>query len=240
MNTNYEQKRATSVVNRLVSLQVPGAAFLTTQLDNSVREALARKNIATVYMDHIVAPERSSNIAIDYEDGVRQAVAHLVELGHRRIGFIGGPANGTSAQIRKNTFLQCVSVGGLGYYAVDSDFTVQGGYDSCSQVLNAFDATAILAANDLMAIGALHAAYDHQILVPAKLSIVGFDDITFAQFTQPALTTVAVPRSEIGLHAFRALWSMISEGGEGGVQYEVKTRLVVRQTTALCLETLIS
>ena len=69
----------------------------------------------------------------------------------------------------------------------DSDFTVQGGYFGCSRVLGGFDATAIMTANDLMAIGALHYAYDRQIAVPSALSVIGFDNINFSQFTQPAL-----------------------------------------------------
>jgi DNA-binding LacI/PurR family transcriptional regulator len=112
----------------------------------------------------------------------------------------------------------------------DSDFTVQGGYFGCSRVLGGFNATAIMAANDLMAIGALHYAYDRQIPVPSALSIIGFDNIDFAQFTQPALTTVAVSQAEIGRLAFQSLWSLINESP--GSDYAVKTNLVVRQTTA--------
>jgi DNA-binding LacI/PurR family transcriptional regulator len=62
--------------------------------------------------------------------------------------------------------------------------------------------------------------------------VIGFDDITFAQFTQPALTTVAVPRAEIGRLAFQSLWKLINDVDHGGCDYEVKTSLVIRQTTA--------
>jgi LacI family transcriptional regulator len=78
----------------------------------------------------------------------------------------------------------------------------------------------------------MHYAYDRQIPVPAALSVIGFDDITFAQFTQPALTTVAVPRAEIGRLAFQSLWKLINDSSQGGSDYEVKTSLVIRQTTA--------
>jgi LacI family transcriptional regulator len=88
-----------------------------------------------------------------------------------------------------------------------------------------------MAGNDLMAIGALHYAYDRQIAVPAALSVIGFDDITFAQFTQPALTTVAVPRAEIGRLAVHSLLGLMQDNGPGE-DYEVKTSLVIRQTTA--------
>jgi DNA-binding LacI/PurR family transcriptional regulator len=115
---------------------------------------------------------------------------------------------------------------------VDSDFTVQGGYVACSKLLSGFRATAIIAANDLMAIGAMHAAYDRKIRIPEDLSIVGFDDIRFAQHTHPPLTTVAVPRSDIGRIAFEAIWAMISDPAKPGREHEVKTSLVVRDTTA--------
>ena len=116
--------------------------------------------------------------------------------------------------------------------AIESDFSVQGGYFSCAKLLNVFAATALLAANDLMAIGALHCAYDRQISVPAQLSIIGFDDITFAQFTQPSLTTVGVPRADVGRLAFQALNALITDSGQAGREYEVRTSLIVRQTTA--------
>ena len=81
-----------------------------------------------------------------------------------------------------------------------------------------------------MAIGAMHCAYDRQLRVPADLSVVGFDDITFAQFTQPALTTVAVPRAEIGNLAFEALWGLVN--GTPGRTYAVTPTLTIRQSTA--------
>src|SRR4029077_11464986 len=113
---------------------------------------------------------------------------------------------------------------------VDSDFSVQGGYTACSQLLAGFPATAIIAANDLMAIGAIHAAYDRKIRIPEDLSIVGFDDIRFAQHTQPPLTTVAVPRSEIGRIAFQALWQMMSDDARPGLEHHVQTGLVLRES----------
>jgi LacI family transcriptional regulator len=233
MNTNYDAQHTRSTVDRLVSLQVPGAAFLTSQVDPLIREAMAEKGICAVYLDHNVAGPRISNVAIDYRRGILEAVEHLVQLGHQRIGFIGGPSHGSSAQLRKAAFLEGVgNQPGTEIRVVESDFTVQGGYFSCAKLLNSFPATAVIAANDLMAIGAMHSAYDRRISVPAELSIVGFDDITFAQFTQPALTTIAVPRAEIGRLAFRLLCDLIADEDRPGTQVDVKTGLVIRQTTA--------
>ena len=238
MNTNYDAQRVRNIVERLVSLQVPGAAFLTSQIDSSVRDALAAKEICAVYLDRHEPGYRSSGLAIDYRRGILQAVEHLRGLGHRRVGFIGGPSHGVSAQSRKAAFLEGAAAAGMETRAVDSDFSVLGGYFSCAKLLNSFDVTAMMAANDLMAIGALHCAYDRQICVPSALSIIGFDDIKFAQFTQPALTTVGVPRADVGRIAFESLWSLIGaapseeDGNRTGSTCEVETELIIRQTTA--------
>ena len=94
INTNYDMQRTRNAVDRLVSLQVPGAVFLTSQVDNSIKEALAKRNVSAVYMDHAVAGVPAGNIVIDYEGGIAQAFEHLFKLGHTRIGLIGGPAHG--------------------------------------------------------------------------------------------------------------------------------------------------
>jgi DNA-binding LacI/PurR family transcriptional regulator len=232
MNTNQEAQRTRNVVERLLSLQVPGAAFLTSQVDAAIKEFMTKKGLSAVYMGFGAAGQNSGNVAIEQREGILEAVDHLARLGHKRIGLIGGPADGVFAMDRKAAFLEGVRSAGLESRAIDSDFTVQGGYFSCSKLLGGFDATAIFAANDLMAIGALHYAYDRQIPVPAALSVIGFDDITFAQFTQPALTTVAVPRAEIGRLAFQTLWKLINDSTQGGRDSVVKTSLVIRQTTA--------
>jgi LacI family transcriptional regulator len=216
-------------VDRLLSLQVPGIAFLTTQVDQPLKEHLARRGICTVYLGFGTAKPLIANIAIRNE-GIREGVDHLVSLGHRRVGFIGGPVDGVFAQSRKAAFLDAAHAAQLETRVFDSDLTVQGAYYGCSRLLAGFPATAIMTGNDLMAIGALHYAYDRRIAVPAELSIIGFDDITFAQFTQPALTTVTVPRAEIGRLAVQSLKSLIRERGTGA-DHEMKTHLVVRQTT---------
>jgi len=229
INTSYDAQRTRNVVERLAAMQVPGAAFLTSQVDVAVKESLAKRGIAAVYMDYGEPGPRISSIAVNYRQGMLEAIGHLAGLGHRRLALIGGPAHGAAAQRRKLAFLEGTDAAGLDARVIDSDFTVQGGYFSCARLLSAFAATAVIAANDLMAIGALHCAFDHGIAVPGALSVVGFDDITFAQFTQPALTTVAVPRAEIGRLAFRTMWGMVA--GEAGRVYEVGTSLVVRGST---------
>ncbi len=229
MDGNTEPRRTRSMVERLLSLQTPGIAFLTTQVDQPLKEFLVKKGICAVYLGFGSAGPLIANIAIQHE-GIREGVEHLASLGHQRVGFIAGPVDGVFAQKRKAAFLDAAQAAQLETRVFDSDLSVQGGYFGCSRLLAGFPATAIMTGNDLMAIGALHSAYDRQIAVPGALSIIGFDDITFAQFTQPALTTVTVPRAEIGRLAVQSLRSLIDDRGPG-VDHVVKTHLVIRQTT---------
>jgi LacI family transcriptional regulator len=229
MDGNTDPQRTRNLVERLIGLQTPGIAFLTSQVDAPVMELVAKKGIYAVYLGFGAPGPTISNISIEQRHGIEEAVNHLAALGHRNVAFIGGPVDGVFAQRRKAAFLECTAAVGMATRVFDSDFTVQGGYFGASRVLGGFDATAIMTANDLMAIGALHYAYDRQIAVPSALSVIGFDNINFAQFTQPALTTVSVPRAEIGRLAFQSLWSLIHESPGG--DYEVQTDLVIRQTT---------
>ena len=141
-----------------------------------------------------------------------------------KIAYIGGPVHMHSAQRRKCAFMEGARKLGLeASQIIDSDFSVKGGYFACSKLLNGQMPTAVVAGNDLTAIGVLHRAYDGGVRVPEELSVVGFDDILFAEYTQPALTTVAVPRSEIGKVAFQALWKMISDPELAGREFRVGT-----------------
>lgn len=231
LNTNYDSQRTLNSVKRVLALQVPGVAILTSQIDPSVIDMLASKHVAAVYLDLGRVDRGISNIVIDYEHGIAEALEYLLKLGHRKVAYIGGPVHMHSAQRRKRAFMESAQKSGLeANQIIDSDFSVKGGYFACSKLLNGEMPTAIVAGNDLTAIGVLHRAYDGGLRVPEDLSVVGFDDILFAEYTQPALTTVAVPRSEIGKVAFQALWKMIADPELAGSEFRVGTRLVARQS----------
>jgi len=233
LNTNYDAQRTLNSVRRLLGLQVPGVAIFTSQIEPSVVDILAKRRVAAVYLDLGKVSYAVSNIVLDYEGGISQAMEHLTGLGHTRIGYIGGPPKLMSIQRRKQAFIDnAIRLGLDASRVIDADFSVKGGYFGCSKLLKSNPPTAILAGNDLTAIGILHRAYDGGLQVPQDLSVVGFDDILFAEYTQPALTTVAVPRSEIGTTAFEALWTMLSDPELKGREYRLGTRLVIRQSTA--------
>lgn len=235
LNTNYDPERTLNAVKRLVGLQVPGVAILTSQIEPAAAEMLPRAGVASVFLDLGRVDQNISDIALNYEQGIGAALRHLVELGHRQIGYIGGPVELPSVARRKRAFMDSAAQLGIEpCRVIDSDFTVKGGYSACSALLQGQRPTAIVTGNDLTAIGVMHSAWDAGLRVPEHLSVVGFDDIVFSEYTQPALTTVAVPRKEIGRLAFQALWEMINDPAHTGREYRVETHLVRRHSTS-CL-----
>jgi LacI family transcriptional regulator len=232
MNTNYDHHRALKCAQRLMGLQVAGVAVLTSEFDPSIRKTLAGREIPAVYSDDAEVDRNISILPADLESGITQAVQHLMQLGHSRIGYIGGPVQLRTAQRRKQGFLDAAAANNIETHVVDADFNVQGGYYGASRLFLNFSPTAIIAANDMCAIGVMHWAHDKGIRIPAQLSLIGYDDITFAPFTQPPLTTVALPRAEIGRAAFQALRDIEGSEDRMGRQYPVRPSLVVRQSTA--------
>jgi LacI family transcriptional regulator len=232
LNTNYDPERTLNAVRRLLSLQVPGVALLTSQIDPAIMDKLAERRIAAVYLDLGRVGTAVSNIVVDYEHGIEEALEHLTSLGHRRIAYIGGPTHLASARRRKDAFLDTArKLAFDAEWMVDSDFTSAGGYSVAGKMLELYAPTAIVAGNDLTAIGVMHWAFEAGLRIPAELSVVGFDDISFAAYTQPALTTVAVPRTEIGKMAFETLWEMMADTQLTGRQVRLGTKLIVRQST---------
>ena len=194
LNTNYDAQRTMNSVKRVMGLQVPGVAILTSQIDPAVVDMLADHNIAAVYLDLGRVDRSISNIVLDYEHGIKEALEHLTKLGHRRIAYIGGPLHLHSAQRRKNAFLE--SAGQMGLEApatIDADFTVKGGYFACAKLLAGSTPTAIVAGNDLTAIGVLHRAYDGGLRVPDDLSVVGFDGVAPSTWASHQVTTIRQP-----------------------------------------------
>ena len=163
---------------------------------------------------------------------------HLAELGHRKIAFLAGPHKIHSALTRENNFRAAMEAAGLPIqkkWVIECDHTLKGGVAGFDR-LQALTTrpTAILCSNDMTAIGVLRAAYHKGLRVPQDLSVVGLDDIDFAEFTLPPLTTIRLSRGDLARAAFEALRQQAEEAPESSMQREflVSTSLVLRGSTA--------
>ena len=234
-STDYLTSRMTTCLRRMLERKVDGVAMMTSEMDMSLIKELGRRGVPLVFMDVGQVGPKMSHVAIDYANGVKQAVDHLVALGHKQIGFISGPLDLHSARTRRQAFLDAVRGHGLSpdkRLIREGTHTAEGGQKAMAAILRlSRHPTAVVSSNDWTAIGALHAIHAAGLRVPSDISLVGFDDIPLASYTNPSLTTVRMSAADVGSTAFDALFKLI--GGERleGDVYQVPTRLIVREST---------
>jgi LacI family transcriptional regulator len=237
-NTGYDPSRMAHTVRRMIQRKTEGVAVLTSEMEPALVEQLEMQQMPVVFLDTGRKGRQASNIKVDYGMGIMEAVAHMVDLGHKRIGYIGGPVKYASARARQRAFKKCLQEYGLpsnGDLIQRGNFKIDGGAAAMARLMEIKERpTAVLAANDMSAIGAMKTALGMGLKVPEEISIIGFDDIDFCQLTQPPLTTIRLSRREIAEKAFDALSSIIQGKSRRGGQYKIGTHLVVRNSTGKC------
>ena len=238
-STVHDTNRMKSAVRRMIERRVDGVAILTFGMEESLLGDLHLRNLPLVFVD--VGPElpHVTNIRIDYETGLRQAVQHLAAMRHNAIAFVSGPANLRSAVARKEAFLSSMNEIGLAIASgmiVVGDHTMEGGMKSLQALRRLRNPpTAVMCSNDMTAIGVMREAYNMGLSVPQDLSVVGFDDIHLSRFMIPPLTTVQMSQSELARIAFDALLNDIAGHPTRArrQEYELKTSLILRRSTSL-------
>lgn len=240
-NTNYDARRMEMCVVRMLQRRVDGVAIMTSEMSDHLVESLSRRQIPMVFMDQPTDAPNTSVLYVDYAGGVRKAIEHLVQLGHRDIAFISGPLTLRSAQVRAEAFHRemrehNLHAGRPTAWVQEADHHVEGGHRAMQHVLRCGERlpTAVLASNDLTAIGAMGAIHEAGLRIPEDVSVVGFDGIELSAYTQPALTTMAVSRGEMAAQAFRSLLRLREKEAarDGAAMQVIEPELVVRQSTA--------
>jgi LacI family transcriptional regulator len=235
-STNYDPSRTATAVRRMIERKVDGVGIMTSEMDQNLIDEMANRDVPMVFLDVAAPSRRISNLRIDYVGGINLAVRHLLELGHRRIGFLSGPFELKSARTRHDAFIECL--GGIGIFedarlVEQGNHRIDGGLAAMQRLLQLDSPpTAVLASNDLTAIGALRGIRNMGLQVPDDISVVGFDDIDLAEFTEPPLTTVRLSRAEIAERALDCLLLNMDFGREGGSEVVIGTNLIVRKSTA--------
>lgn len=235
-NTNYDAKRAADYVRRLIELKVAGVALMTAELEPALIDELIKKQVRVVFNDIGIVTEYMSNIILDYSVGIDEAVRHLVSLGHERIAHIAGSSRIRSGNIRRDAFIEAMKryLPNSGKPLIfEGDFRIESGRMAATEILDLKKLpTAVVAANDMMALGAMQEFKANGLTIPRDISLIGFDDIAFASLCEPALTTVCSPRVEIGRRAVEALMTTIKHPNQLGVEIRIPTYLITRKSTA--------
>lgn len=234
-NTDGRVDRELSYVRLMRRKRVDGLLVCSATLDAPFVQDLTAAGTPFVLVSRMSADPDVPYIITDDRAGARLAVEHLVDLGHRRIGFIGGPENVQASRDRMSTYHDVLTehaISAQREWSHHADFTQAAGRQAGQQILSLADRpTAIFAANDVTALGVLEVAEGLGLRIPEDLSLVGYDDISYASLPRIQLTTVAQPAIEMGQIAADWLFSRIGSDDVPPLQRVLNPRLVVRSTT---------
>ncbi len=208
-NADYRSERLAAGVRLMIGQRVAGLAAIVSEMDPELAEDLSGYGIPVVYCDTGLQPDTTPNIRVNYRRGMDTLIDYLRDLGHRRMGVAGNQGMLRRVDERVNVVLES-----LARYpdmevrtAVEMD-SLEGGRCATRSLLSAHPGlTAIVFANDFMAVGAMREIRDRGLRIPGDISVTGFDGVALAQYWCPALTTMHIPRDQIGQRICNALVS---------------------------------
>jgi LacI family xylobiose transport system transcriptional regulator len=214
-----------------------GVILVVFDLDGRQHTQLAARGIPLVLLDPAGEPAAGvPAIGSANWSGGMAAARHLLDLGHRRIGVIGGPPDLLCSRARLDGYRAAMDMAGI---AIDpelvraGDFHVEGGRDNGLALLRLPEPpTAVFAGSDLQALGVYEAARELGVPIPGRLSVVGYDDLPMARWAGPPLTTVHQPLAEMADMAARMVIDMGRGRMPAALRLDLATSLVVRQSTA--------
>jgi LacI family transcriptional regulator len=234
-NSGDSQERAIACLELLRAKQVDGVLLTPVQTDRRDVERLHASGMPFVLLLRHFADVESDYVITDNEAGGYLATAHLLDLGHTRIGHLAGPTFVSSARGRLAGYRRALAERGLPFQedlVVHSPFTISDGYDHAFALLDRPDRpTAVFAANDMQAIGVMKAARALDLTIPDDLALVGGDDIELAEFLQVPLTTFHQPAREIGSHGAEILIERLRGTSEERRRMVLTPRLIVRRSS---------
>lgn len=233
--TDFHAGRMQQSVRRMLIRKVDGVALLASEIETESFEDLIHNCVPLVTMDRGHIGNGLSDVSINNKSGMDQALQHLKDLRHQKIGYIGGFAGLTISDHRVEAFMRALKRVGLvprAEFIKVGNYRITGGMTAMAELLSLKDRpTAVLTANDLTAIGGMRAAMKMGFSIPGDLSIIGFDDIDLSEIIHPPLTTLRLSRQDLAAVFFEALEHLKSSPHSRGKQYSVKTSLVVREST---------
>jgi LacI family transcriptional regulator len=232
---NNEQTEQ-AIVDNLQSRQIDGLILATAHRRDPVIEACVASGTPLVLVNRMLARADVAAVVNDDELGIRLALEHLTGLGHHRIGYVGGPLSTSTGHDRHRAFLKVMRALKI---AVDARLVVNArafseaaGQQAFLKILDSGAApTAVVAANDLLALGGYDALAARGLTCPTDLSITGFNDMPFIDRCQPPLTTVHIPHDELGVQAALLLLERIANPAVPARRLRLEPTLTVRGST---------
>lgn len=232
-NTDDVPDRETASLRLMRERQADGLLIATSRMADATVTGVRRERLPFVLVNRGSRFPADHSVEVDNESAARAVVAHLARLGHRRIAHIAGPLRTTTGAERAAGYRAAMRERGLEaeVNVVEASAYSQAAGRVAADALLARRPTAVFAANDLLAIGALQAFRGAGLAVPRDISIVGVNDIPLAELIDPPLTTVRVPQREMGEMAARMLIALLEGDAVDRPQIVLEATLVVRGST---------
>lgn len=217
---------------RMQERQVEGIAVLTFGMEEQLAKSAI--DVPMVYAGADQNLPKVRNVRINYVPGLRDAIRHLAEFGHERIGYLSGRLSWSSMRTRFDAFRKALKLNNVPFdkdLVAECDHTWSGGAEGMAVLLNMpKPPTAVLCCNDVAAVGALRTLASRGMQAGKDIALIGFDDLTICQYTQPALSTIQFSPRELAGLSFQALLEEIQSAPKK-TTFEYKTRFVLREST---------
>jgi len=232
-DTETDPNHVATCVDRIMERQVEGIAILTFGMEQGLHPAKGAA-LPMVYAGADHPMEGIRNIRINYLSGIRDAVKHLADFGHTRIGYLTGQLQLSSMRMRYDALRKAVKLAGVLWdkdTIAECDHTLEGGAHGMARLLSSPNPpTAVLCCNDMAAIGALKTLSARGLRAGKDISLIGFDDLPLCLFTQPSLTTIRFSPRELATLAFHRLMDEIQDK-KTATDYTYKTEFILREST---------
>jgi DNA-binding LacI/PurR family transcriptional regulator len=233
MNSDWDPDIEQDAINTLLSRPVDGLIFVESS-HLAVNGLLQQSDKPYVFAHRLFGSAIRNSVVPDDYYGAALAVRHLAALGHHRIAYINGPAGWHTAQRRLAAYTDLVAERGLDSDSAliqPGDWEYEGGARAVRNLLTLEKMpTAIFAANDLMALGAICTLQDAGLNVPNDTAVVGYDNREFTRIVRPKITTVSMPVYEMGRTSAESLLKQIEEGCQDIDEIKIRGRLIIRET----------
>jgi LacI family transcriptional regulator len=234
-NSNQDPEREASYLDLLLEQRVQGVLITPVGGSGDRLAALAERGMPVILVDRGAPGSKLCSVAVDDVVGGELAVAHLVDAGHERIGFVGGPFSLPQVSDRHVGALRAIGMGTLSVIETEH-LTVAEGKRATEQLIAMpvqQRPTAVFCGNDLLALGLLQQLTRHGIDVPGDIAIVGYDDIAFAEAAAVPLSSVRQPRHELGVAAAELLLDEVEHGADHRHRQVVfAPELIIRASSA--------
>jgi len=228
-DTNYDPRRTREAAERMMEHKVRGVAIMTSEISLRLIHELARRRIAVTFLDLAPAQGYVSNLRIDYFSGVEQIVQYLHKNGHQKIAFVAGRPGLKSNVARLRAYETCMRALGLEPGPIlHGDLRFEGGLAAGLAIAKLSPRpTAVMAVNDLTAVGVMKGLLKAGCRVPEDVSVTGFDKTRLAEYSNPSITTVDIHRDMLGKMAADALHELSCSTNPEGKEYQIPAELVL-------------